>query len=86
MTHTWRHEGIRGLYKGVVASTAAVAPYLAISFATYDELQSLLPNDRESRSAWWYGLAKLGSGAVAGLLASTVVYPVDTIRRRMQVI
>ena len=85
MSHTWRHEGTRGLYKGMVASIAAVVPYLAISFTTYDELQSRLPNDRGSRAAWWYGFTKLGSGAAAGLLASTLVYPVDTVRRQMQV-
>lgn len=85
MSHTWRQEGTRGLYKGMVAATAAVVPYLAISFIAYDELQSRLPEDRETRSAWWYGFTKLGSGAAAGLLASTFVYPVDTVRRRMQV-
>ena len=85
LMHTWRHEGTRGLYKGLVASTAAVAPYLALSFTAYDELQSRLPDDRDARSAWWYGFTKLGCGAVAGLLASTAVYPVDTVRRRMQV-
>ena len=85
MAHTWRHEGMRGLYKGLVASTAAVAPYLAISFTAYDELQSRLTYDRETCEAWWFGLSKLGAGVVAGLLASTAVYPVDTVRRRMQV-
>ena len=85
MLHTLQHEGSRGLYKGIVASTAAVVPYLAISFTVYDELQSRLADNRDIRSAWWYGLTKLGSGAAAGLVASTVVYPVDTVRRRMQV-
>lgn len=86
LSHTWRHEGTRGLYKGMLASTAAIIPYLAISFTAYDELQSRLPDDRATRSAWWYGLTKLGSGAAAGLLASTAVYPLDTVRRRMQVV
>ena len=85
MLHTLQHEGTRGLYKGIVASAAAVVPYLAISFTAYDELQSRLADHRDMRSAWWYGLTKLGSGAAAGLVASTMVYPVDTVRRRMQV-
>ena len=83
--HTLQHEGTRGLYKGMVASTAAVVPYLAISFTAYDELQSRLPDNTDVRSAWWYGVSKLGSGAAAGLVASTLVYPIDTVRRRMQV-
>ena len=85
LLHTLQHEGTHGLYKGMVASTAAIVPYLAISFAAYDELQSHLPDNQGTRSAWWYGLTKLGSGAAAGLIASTAVYPVDTVRRRMQV-
>lgn len=85
MLHTLQHEGTRGLYKGIVASAAAVVPYLAISFAAYDELQSRMVDNRDMRSAWWYGLTKLGSGAAAGLVASTIIYPVDTVRRRMQV-
>ena len=83
--HTLQHEGTRGLYKGIVASTAAVVPYLAISFIAYDELQLRLPDTRDTRSTWWYGLTKLGCGAAAGLVASTAVYPLDTVRRRMQV-
>lgn len=82
---TLRHEGIRGLYKGVIASSAAVMPYLAISFSAYDEMQQYIPNNKETHSSWWYGFAKLSSGGAAGLLASTAVYPVDTVRRRMQV-
>lgn len=85
MSQTLAHEGVRGLYKGVIASAAAVTPYLAIAFSAYDEMQQYIPNDKETHSSWWYGFAKLGSGAAAGLLASTAVYPVDTVRRRMQV-
>lgn len=84
MSQTLAHEGVRGLYKGVIASAAGVTPYLAIAFSAYDEMQQYLPNDKETHSSWWYGFAKLGSGAAASLLASTAVYPVDTVRRRMQ--
>ena len=62
-----------------------VAPYLGISFTMYDELQQLLPDDRASRNSPWYSLAKMGTGITAGLTAHTVVYPLDTLRRRMQV-
>ena len=85
INQTLRHEGVRGLYKGIVASTATVTPYLAIAFSAYDEIQQHIPNDKETHTAWWYGFVKLGSGAAAGILASTAVYPLDTVRRRMQV-
>ena len=62
-----------------------VGPYLGISFTMYDELQQLLPDDRASRNSPWFSLAKMGTGITAGLTAHTVVYPLDTLRRRMQV-
>ncbi|KAK9832837.1 hypothetical protein WJX81_005482 [Elliptochloris bilobata] len=74
-----RTEGLLALYKGLTPALAGIAPYAAINFATYDGLK-----------AWAYGAGpqsaagNLGLGAAAGTLASTVCYPLDTIRRRMQ--
>ncbi|PNW78500.1 hypothetical protein CHLRE_09g394800v5 [Chlamydomonas reinhardtii] len=84
MVATLREEGVRGLYRGCLLSMGGVAPYLAISFTMYDELRRRLPADRESVSAWWYPLLKMGCGAAAAVSAQTVVYPLDTVRRCMQ--
>ncbi|GIM04015.1 hypothetical protein Vretimale_8654 [Volvox reticuliferus] len=81
---TLRTEGVRGLYRGVLLSMGGVAPYLAISFTMYDELRKRLPSDRESTSALWYPFLKMGCGAAAAVSAQTVVYPLDTVRRCMQ--
>lgn len=50
-------------------SGATVVPYLAVSFAVYDTLKEQLPDDRQSRAAAWYPLAKIGMGATAGVVA-----------------
>ena len=71
---TLRHEGVRGLYKGVLLSSAGVSSYIAVSFAVYDELNGHLPKDRTSCSTWWFPAAKLGTGAAAGL-AGQVCHP-----------
>ncbi|GLI65280.1 hypothetical protein VaNZ11_008772, partial [Volvox africanus] len=81
---TLRTEGVGGLYRGVLLSMGGVAPYLAISFTMYDELRKRLPSDRESTSAVWYPFLKMGCGAAAAVSAQTVVYPLDTVRRCMQ--
>lgn len=47
-------------------------------------LQSLLPADNHSKDMWWYPFAKMGCGAAAGVTAQTLTYPLDTLRRRMQ--
>jgi len=81
---TARTEGISGVYKGLVMSLAGIVPYLAVSFTAYDELKLLLPTDKESRTSWWYPFAKMSVGATAGVFAQSLTYPLDTIRRRMQ--
>lgn len=82
---TWQAEGLAGCYRGLLLSLVTVAPYLAVSFTAYDELKSLLPADRRSRSLWWYPFATIGCGVGAAAAAQTLLYPLDTLRRRMQV-
>jgi hypothetical protein len=45
----------------------------------------MLPADKNSKEAWWYPFAKMGCGAAAGVAAQSCSYPLDTLRRRMQV-
>lgn len=58
-----------GLYKGVTLSAAGIVPYLAVSFAVYDELKAMLPNRKAARLEWWYPVAKIGIGATAAVVA-----------------
>ena len=58
-----------GLYTGVTLSAAGTVPYLAVSFAAYDELKALLPGRKASRLEWWYPVAKIGCGAAAAVIA-----------------
>ncbi|ODQ77579.1 hypothetical protein BABINDRAFT_163314 [Babjeviella inositovora NRRL Y-12698] len=71
--------GVLGWYRGIVPTTLGVAPYVAINFAVYEKLRELIP---ESPSAPLY---RLLSGAVAGGVAQTLIYPFDLLRRRFQV-
>lgn len=47
--------------------------------------QQQLPSDKQSKEQWWYPFAKIGCGAAAGIAAQTASYPLDTLRRRLQV-
>jgi solute carrier family 25 phosphate transporter 23/24/25/41 len=75
-----RTEGTISLYKGLVPTLVGIAPYAALNFASYDLLKRKWYGDGKSQSA----MANLGIGGAAGTLAATVCYPLDTIRRRMQ--
>ena len=79
--------GIRAFYKGWTPAMLSLGPFVAVNFAAFDTLKT-----------WWWGareftkaelkarnpLVSLSLGALAGIFAQTVCYPLDTVRRRMQ--
>ena len=79
LVQSLRREGVRGLYKGVGLSGVTATSYIAVSFAIYDQLNSQLPLDRASTSAWWFPAAKLGVGATAGLVGQVCARLVPSI-------
>lgn len=44
----------------------------------------MLPEDHGPKLPWWNALLKLGCGSAAAVAAQTLLYPVDTVRRRLQ--
>ena len=80
-------NGMRSFYKGYVPAILSLGPFIALNFATFDTLKT-----------WYYGDTKASKkelqarnpgvgllmGAAAGLFAQTICYPLDTVRRRMQ--
>ena len=76
----WKLEGIRGMYKGFVPTCAAVAPFLACQMATADAGKALAAEKGIEVDT---PVMLLISG-IAGISAQTIVYPLDVLRRRMQ--
>ncbi|PSC70667.1 mitochondrial substrate carrier [Micractinium conductrix] len=76
-----RTEGLLALYKGLIPTLVGIAPYAALNFASYDLLKRHVydAGDRKQHPG-----ANLLMGGAAGTVAATVCYPLDTIRRRMQ--
>ncbi|KAJ0089404.1 hypothetical protein Patl1_31777 [Pistacia atlantica] len=76
-----REEGFLGLYKGLGATLLGVGPSIAISFTVYESLrsfwQSRSPNDSTV-------MVSLACGSLSGIASSTATFPVDLVRRRMQ--
>lgn len=75
-----RTEGVVSLYKGLIPTLIGIAPYAALNFASYDLLKRYAYSGGKQQSP----VANLLLGGVAGTVAATVCYPLDTIRRRMQ--
>ena len=72
----YRQGGARALYRGFVPSLVSLCPFLGVNFAVYDTLKQVLP----AGNSWW----RLGAGCASALVAQSVCYPLDTVRRRLQ--
>ncbi|KAJ6499330.1 mitochondrial carrier domain-containing protein [Mycena sanguinolenta] len=72
--------GIRGLYRGLVATAFGVAPYVGVNFASYEFLRGVITPPGKNSVA-----RKLLCGALAGSISQTLTYPFDVLRRKMQV-
>ncbi|XP_062216098.1 uncharacterized protein LOC133916440 [Phragmites australis] len=78
---TCRDEGVRGLYKGLGATLLGVGPSIAVSFAVYETLRSHWQIERPYDSPV---LISLACGSLSGIASSTFTFPLDLVRRRMQ--
>ncbi|KAK4055232.1 hypothetical protein OIV83_000512 [Microbotryomycetes sp. JL201] len=75
--------GVQGLYRGLTPTALGVAPYVGINFAAYEALRAaIMARDPDTPPGT---LAKLACGAAAGSISQTLTYPLDVLRRKMQV-
>ncbi|KAF0920898.1 hypothetical protein E2562_037591 [Oryza meyeriana var. granulata] len=76
-----RDEGVKGLYKGLGATLLGVGPSIAISFTVYESLRSHWQMERPLDST---AVVSLFSGSLSGIASSTATFPLDLVKRRMQ--
>lgn len=88
----FRAEGVRGLYGGMTPTLLGIVPYAGISFATFETLKSRYGEaraggrDANANEPEMPVALRLLFGGVAGLFAQSVTYPLDIVRRRIQVV
>jgi solute carrier family 25 protein 33/36 len=91
---TVRHEGIRGLYRGLSASYLGVSES-ALQWVMYEQMKMFMARQEAARQAdpthvqtWmddtmhWGG--KIGSAGLAKFIAATVTYPHEVVRTRLR--
>lgn len=76
----YKEGGIRGLYRGVGPTLIGILPYAGLKFYVYEELKRHVPEEHQKSI-----VMRLSCGALAGLLGQTFTYPLDVVRRQMQV-
>jgi solute carrier family 25 (adenine nucleotide translocator) protein 4/5/6/31 len=75
-------RGILGLYNGFGVSVAGIIPYRGVYFGLYDSLREKNPWKKDLGVA---GVAsKFGVAQVTAIAAGYASYPLDTVRRRLQ--
>jgi Mitochondrial carrier protein len=87
-----RNEGILGLYRGVLISVSVTTPTFGISFCIYGTVKEAILKwnnsyniFRESSSGKLSAYGSMLCGAMSGITSSLIMFPADSIRRRMQV-
>tara|TARA_B100000795_G_scaffold220428_1_gene174920 strand:+ start:737 stop:1552 length:816 start_codon:yes stop_codon:yes gene_type:complete len=69
-------RGYYSLFKGYGSTVSSLTPFIAINFCAFDSLKNVLQ--------WTSIPGVLGMGAGSALISQSLCYPLDTVRRRMQ--
>ncbi|KAI9824268.1 MAG: mitochondrial thiamine pyrophosphate transporter [Thelocarpon impressellum] len=77
----YRHEGLRGYFQGLGAGVGQIVPYMGLFFTTYETLRTPLA----TLPFLPFGSSDATAGALASVLAKTGIFPLDLIRKRLQV-
>lgn len=86
----YQSEGLRGFFRGIAPTLLNAGPGMGIYFLTYEAIRppDVRKGEDESRRVLprlpW-GFDKFLVGSASSLLAKSVVFPFDLVRKRMQV-
>jgi len=83
----WNEGGVIAFYKGYTPAMLSLAPFIAVNFATFDTLKGLYYSNKSYSKQELKDrnpLVVLSLGAISGIVAQSICYPLDTVRRRMQ--
>ena len=84
-----QQEGALAFFRGLKPTIAGMIPYAGVSFYCYDTFKTAALSvpalrQRAEDPRHLHPVANMAVGGVAGAFAQTVSYPLDVVRRRMQ--
>ncbi|KAL3531696.1 hypothetical protein ACH5RR_005217 [Cinchona calisaya] len=74
-----KEEGVASFYNGLGPSLIGIAPYIAVNFCVFDLVKKAIPEEVQKRTE-----TSLLTGLISATVATVMCYPLDTIRRQMQ--
>ncbi|XP_067671065.1 mitochondrial thiamine pyrophosphate carrier-like [Haliotis asinina] len=81
----WRQDGVVGFYRGLVPAVTQVAPQMGLQFGLYSLCNSIRNATKSNDSVLPAVLPSLACGSASGLLAKLIIYPLDVVKKRLQV-
>ncbi|MCJ1351867.1 MAG: mitochondrial thiamine pyrophosphate transporter [Icmadophila ericetorum] len=75
-----REEGPKGFFRGLGAGVGQIVPYMGLFFSTYEALRPTF-----SHLDLPFGSGDATAGVLASIISKTGVFPLDLIRKRLQV-
>ncbi|CCF60512.1 hypothetical protein KAFR_0K01580 [Kazachstania africana CBS 2517] len=86
ITDIWRTEGLQGFYRGCSISIVAITISSSVIFGTYETIKIYCDErlSKESHS-WLYRSLSSSAGAIGGITSKIITFPIDTVRRRVQI-
>lgn len=76
-------EGAKGFFRGIGAGISQVVPYMGLFFAIYSSTHPYLA--LSPLPFVQFGSPDAVAGVIASVCAKTAVFPLDTVRKRLQV-
>jgi solute carrier family 25 (mitochondrial thiamine pyrophosphate transporter), member 19 len=81
----YRSRGLAGFYAGVRPALVQIIPYMGINFALYEALSSSSPFSSSSSLDETSSVSLAAyAGSISGAVSKMIVYPLDTVKRRLQ--
>ncbi|KAM0021698.1 putative mitochondrial carrier protein [Helianthus debilis subsp. tardiflorus] len=74
-----KEEGLGSFYRGLEPSLIGIAPYFAVNFCVFNLVKKSLPEKFRNKLE-----ASIVTAFVAASIATLTCYPLDTVRRQMQ--
>jgi solute carrier family 25 (adenine nucleotide translocator) protein 4/5/6/31 len=83
LTKTVKSSGVGGLYNGIGVSVAGIIPYRGVYFGLFDTLSGYNPWQK-SEGNIIRAASKFACAQFSAIAAGYASYPMDTVRRRLQ--
>jgi solute carrier family 25 thiamine pyrophosphate transporter 19 len=84
-SHMLRRKGLTGLYGGLGPAVLSITPYMGLNFALYESFQTILSDNSDAKEGGVMRNLKKGVlGGIAGGASKFFVYPLDTVKKRLQ--